>query len=195
MREIITLQCGDCKNHNDKKQKETLRTAGNKEVLQYVPQADCAQGSEVASSRLRRAGPELFLGESSNGYDSGPQSRVWGFESLLPWQSFTEARRKFSRELEREVMATRAAKMSKEETPSGKGSELTQKITGTVQNTRDFIQETRVEMKKVTWPSREEVISTTGVVLATVAFFAIYLYFIEQGAARAVGYLLKRFGA
>jgi preprotein translocase subunit SecE len=92
-------------------------------------------------------------------------------------------------------MATQAAKMSKEETPSGKGFELTRKITGTVQNTRDFIQETRVEMKKVTWPSREDVISTTGVVLATVAFFAIYLYFIEQGAARAVGYLLKRFGA
>jgi len=85
--------------------------------------------------------------------------------------------------------------MSKEETPSGKGSELTHNIIGTVQNTRDFIQETRVEMKKVTWPSREEVISTTGVVLATVAFFAIYLYFIEQGAARAVGYLLRRFGA
>ncbi len=85
--------------------------------------------------------------------------------------------------------------MSKEETLSGKGSELTHKVTGTIQNTRDFIQETRVEMKKVTWPSREEVISTTGVVLATVAFFAIYLYFIEQGAARAVGYLLKRFGA
>ena len=84
--------------------------------------------------------------------------------------------------------------MSKEETLSGKGSELTHKVTGTIQNTRDFLQETRVEMKKVTWPSREEVISTTGVVLATVAFFAIYLYFVEQGAARAVGYLLRRFG-
>jgi preprotein translocase subunit SecE len=92
-------------------------------------------------------------------------------------------------------MAMQAAKMNKEETLSGKGSELTHKVTGTIQNTRDFIQETRVEMKKVTWPSREEVISTTGVVLATVAFFAIYLYFVEQGAARAVGYLLKRFGA
>jgi preprotein translocase subunit SecE len=92
-------------------------------------------------------------------------------------------------------MATQAAKVSKEEIPSGKGSELTRNIVGTVQNTRDFIQETRVEMKKVTWPSREDVVSTTGVVLATVAFFAIYLYFIEQGAARAVGYLLKRFGA
>ena len=91
-------------------------------------------------------------------------------------------------------MAMQAAKMSKEETLSAKGSELTNKVTGTVQNTRDFIQETRVEMKKVTWPSREEVISTTGVVLATVAFFAVYLYFVELGAARAVGYLLKRFG-
>jgi preprotein translocase subunit SecE len=92
-------------------------------------------------------------------------------------------------------MATQAAKMSKEESQGGTGSNLPQKITGTFADTRTFLQETRVEMKKVTWPSREDVISTTGVVLATVAFFAIYLYFVEQGAARAVGYLLKRFGA
>ena len=86
--------------------------------------------------------------------------------------------------------------MSKEESAQGgTGSGLPQKITGTIENTRAFLQETRVEMRKVTWPSREDVISTTGVVLATVAFFAIYLYFVEQGAARAVGYLLKRFGA
>jgi preprotein translocase subunit SecE len=92
-------------------------------------------------------------------------------------------------------MATQAAKMSNEETQGGAGSELTQKVTGTIENTKTFLQETRVEMKKVTWPSREDVVSTTGVVLATVAFFAIYLYFVEQGAARAVGYLLKRFGS
>ena len=91
-------------------------------------------------------------------------------------------------------MATRAVKMN-EESPGGAGSQLPQKVVGTIENTRAFLQETRVEMKKVTWPSREDVISTTGVVLATVAFFALYLYFIEQGAARAVGYLLKRFGA
>lgn len=92
-------------------------------------------------------------------------------------------------------MATQTAKTSKEESQGGTGSSLPQKITGTFGDTRTFLQETRVEMKKVTWPSREEVVSTTGVVLATVAFFAIYLYFVEQGAARAVGYLLKRFGA
>jgi preprotein translocase subunit SecE len=92
-------------------------------------------------------------------------------------------------------MATQSAKMSKEESQGGTGSNLPAKITGTFADTRTFLQETRVEMKKVTWPSRDDVISTTGVVLATVAFFAIYLYFVEQGAARAVGYLLKRFGA
>lgn len=92
-------------------------------------------------------------------------------------------------------MATQAAKMSNEETQGGSGSELTHKVTGTIENTKTFLQETRVEMKKVTWPTREDVVSTTGVVLATVAFFAIYLYFVEQGAARAVGYLLKRFGS
>jgi len=90
-------------------------------------------------------------------------------------------------------MATRAAKMSKEE-QGGTGSELTQRVTGTVENTREFLQETRVEMKKVTWPSREEVISTTGVVLATVAFFAVYLFFVEQGATRFVTYLFHKFG-
>jgi preprotein translocase subunit SecE len=90
-------------------------------------------------------------------------------------------------------MATQAAKMS-EETQGG-AAQLPQRVAGTIENTKTFLQETRLEMKKVTWPSREDVIATTGVVLATVAFFAIYLYFVEQGAARAVGYLLKRFGA
>ena len=75
------------------------------------------------------------------------------------------------------------------------GNELTRRVTGSIEGTKEFLHDVRVEVKQVTWPSREEVISTTGVVLATVAFFAIYLYFVEQGAARAVGYLLKRFGA
>ena len=90
-------------------------------------------------------------------------------------------------------MATQAAKMN-EESQGGAGSQLPQRVAGSIQNTKTFLQETRVEMKKVTWPTRDDVVSTTGVVLATVAFFAIYLYFVEQGAARTVGYLLKRFG-
>jgi hypothetical protein len=34
--------------HHDKEQKEALRPAGDKEILQYVPQAHGAQGSEVS---------------------------------------------------------------------------------------------------------------------------------------------------
>jgi hypothetical protein len=74
--------------HNDKKQEEAQRASGNKEILQYVPQANGAQGSEIAfvleGFQLR---PDLNSGESSNGQDSGLQNRVWGFESLLPCQS------------------------------------------------------------------------------------------------------------
>jgi preprotein translocase SecE subunit len=68
-------------------------------------------------------------------------------------------------------MVTQAAKMSKEEIQGGSGSGLPQKVTGTIADTKAFLAETRVEMKKVTWPSRDDVVSTTGVVLATVAFF------------------------
>jgi hypothetical protein len=54
--------------HNDKEQEEAYRTDGNQEVLQYVPQANGAQGSEVV---FVFAGvgdrPILNLGESSNG--------------------------------------------------------------------------------------------------------------------------------
>ncbi len=77
----------------------------------------------------------------------------------------------------------------------GTGSQLPQRVAGTIQNTKTFLQETRVEMKKVTWPTRDDVIATTGVVLATVAFFAVYLFFVEQGATWLITRLLHKFGA
>jgi len=35
--------------HDDEEQEEAHRADGNEEVLQYVPEADGAQGSEVSS--------------------------------------------------------------------------------------------------------------------------------------------------
>jgi hypothetical protein len=49
--------------HYDEEQKKAYRTDGNEEILQYMPQANGAQRSEVTSS----AGLVLALGESSNG--------------------------------------------------------------------------------------------------------------------------------
>ena len=90
-------------------------------------------------------------------------------------------------------MTTQAAKMNEETT--GAGSQLPQRVTGALQNTKTFLQETRVEMKKVTWPTRDDVVATTGVVLATVAFFAVYLFFVEQGATWLITRLLHKFGS
>jgi preprotein translocase subunit SecE len=39
---------------------------------------------------------------------------------------------------------------------------------------RQFLHDVRVEMKAVNWPSRQDVVSTTIVVVVTVAFFGLY---------------------
>ena len=41
---------------------------------------------------------------------------------------------------------------------------------------RSFLSEVKAELKKVTWPSRKEVYSTTIVVIATSVFFGFYLW-------------------
>jgi preprotein translocase SecE subunit len=75
-------------------------------------------------------------------------------------------------------MVTRAVKMN-EESQGGSNFPLGNKVTGTIQRSRDFLHDVRVEMKQVTWPNREDVISTTGVVIATVAFFGVFLAIVE----------------
>jgi preprotein translocase subunit SecE len=43
----------------------------------------------------------------------------------------------------------------------------------------NFLREVRAELKKVTWPSRPEVYSTTIVVIAATIFFGFYLFFMD----------------
>jgi preprotein translocase subunit SecE len=91
-------------------------------------------------------------------------------------------------------MATRAVKMSSDESQGGPGSELTKKVSGTVADTREFLHDVRVEMKQVTWPSREDVVSTTWVVVATVAFFGAFLAVVDNLVQMGVAYVFKKFG-
>jgi len=92
-------------------------------------------------------------------------------------------------------MATHAVKVKNEETQSSsKGAEITQKVTGKVADTREFLHDVRIEMRQVTWPSREDVISTTGVVIATVFFFGVFLWLVDLGVQRGVAYVFKAFG-
>ena len=42
-----------------------------------------------------------------------------------------------------------------------------------------FLKNTKAELKKVTWPSRNEVTSTTLVVILATFFFGFYLFFMD----------------
>ena len=86
-------------------------------------------------------------------------------------------------------MATQAVKVNEE--PNG--NQITRKVTGSIENTKEFLHDVRVEVKQVTWPSREDVISTTGVVIATVAFFGVFLAIVEKLAQLGLDRLLKYF--
>jgi preprotein translocase subunit SecE len=95
-------------------------------------------------------------------------------------------------------MTTQAVKVKNDESQSnaitGAASGVAQKVSGTIGNTREFLHDVRVEMKQVTWPSREDVVSTTGVVIATVAFFGLFLAVVDWLVQRGVSYILKAFG-
>ena len=42
-----------------------------------------------------------------------------------------------------------------------------------------FLREVKAELKKVTWPSKNEVYSTTVVVILATFFFGFYLFFMD----------------
>jgi preprotein translocase subunit SecE len=57
---------------------------------------------------------------------------------------------------------------------------------------RAFLSEVRSELKKVSWPGRKEVYSTTLVVIATSIFFGFYLWGLDIVMSRALSLVLKR---
>ena len=91
-------------------------------------------------------------------------------------------------------MATQAVKVKNDESQGGMGSELTGKVTGSLADMKEFLHDTRVEMKQVTWPTREDVWSTTWVVVVTVAFFGVFLALVDFGVEHAVRAIFKKFG-
>ena len=60
--------------------------------------------------------------------------------------------------------------------------------------TREFWRDTNAEMKKVTWPNRNEVVGTTVVVLVATVVFAVYLWGCDVVFFRLIDFLFTRFG-
>jgi preprotein translocase subunit SecE len=62
-------------------------------------------------------------------------------------------------------------------------------------NSRRFLHEVRVETRQVTWPSLDDVRSTTAVVIVTVFFFGVFLFLVDYGFSHVVQWILGRFKA
>ena len=58
----------------------------------------------------------------------------------------------------------------------------------------NFLKDVRSEMRKVITPSREEVQSTTTVVIVTVFIFAAYFWIVDSGMDVIIRVILDRFG-
>lgn len=74
---------------------------------------------------------------------------------------------------------TEAVKLREEQESSGGGSSIPmsgpfQKIAEYPRRWKQFFHDVRSEMSKVVWPTRQDVISTTVVVIITVAFFGVF---------------------
>ncbi len=56
---------------------------------------------------------------------------------------------------------------------------------------KDYIEEMKQEMRRVTWPSWYQVWSTTGVVVAAVFAFSIYFFLIDSVIGRLIEKLFQ----
>jgi preprotein translocase subunit SecE len=54
-----------------------------------------------------------------------------------------------------------------------------------------FFQEVRVEMSKVAWPTRDELFASAKVVIIISLLFALYIFVVDTGLSRIMGFILK----
>ena len=63
----------------------------------------------------------------------------------------------------------------------------------TMERLTTFVHDVRVESRKVTWPSREELQESTTVVLMTVLIISVFIFVVDLGVNRVVTLLLRTF--
>ena len=62
-------------------------------------------------------------------------------------------------------------------------------------STKEFFRDTNAEMKKVSWPTKNEIMGTTVVVIIATIIFALYLWGADLVFYKAIDFIFSRFGA
>ena len=63
-----------------------------------------------------------------------------------------------------------------------------------VTRVRDFVQEVLAEFRKVTWPSRQELVNSTVVVIVVTVVLSLFLGGVDIALARVVEWVLSSGG-
>jgi preprotein translocase subunit SecE len=88
-----------------------------------------------------------------------------------------------------------AEKPAKAKASSGKTREEAGKdgssLTGRVEQAKEFFEQAKGELKKVTWPTREETVKTGIAVLVFSVVMAIYLGVVDMALSRLVALILS----
>jgi preprotein translocase subunit SecE len=67
------------------------------------------------------------------------------------------------------------------------------RATGWPQQTKSYIEEVKAEMRRVSWPSWNQVRATTGVVIAAVFLFAAYFFVVDAFVNSAITHIIDYF--
>ncbi len=63
----------------------------------------------------------------------------------------------------------------------------------TLLQVREYVSDVRTEMKRVTWPSKQEIYGTTVMVILTTFIFGLYFWVCDQAFSLTVSRSLKYF--
>jgi len=80
-----------------------------------------------------------------------------------------------------------------EDKDNGSSSAIVAKPKQWAVSTRDFFRDVSAEMKKVTWPTRNEVVGTTAVVIVSTVVFALFLWGCDVFFYKATTFLFSKF--
>jgi preprotein translocase subunit SecE len=89
-----------------------------------------------------------------------------------------------------QAVAVAESKVPKKRKAVAKPS-VKERTSGTIDTIGQFLREVRIELSKVTWPTRKDTIASTSVVLVIVILIAVFLGIVDLGLSRLMRILLS----
>ena len=89
-----------------------------------------------------------------------------------------------------QAVAVAESKVAKKRKAVDKPS-VKERTSGTIDKIGQFLREVRIELSKVTWPTRKDTIASTSVVLVIVILIAAFLGIVDLGLSRLMRILLS----